>query len=205
MANYKSEMRLHDHDGTRLYLDAAERLAFKEAAKEEDSGKQLFCHVLYYTGCRPSEALELTPSRISLNESAIIFRTLKKRKRDLQGNKKPPQFRTVPVPERLIEELDLVFNLRHVAKLKTPKDKPLWEFSRVTGWNTVKRVMDRAGIEGAMATSKGLRHAYGIALALDKVPPVAIAKLLGHSDTSTTEIYTSPVGGELRDFAGAAW
>jgi integrase len=205
MPKFKPEMSLYDHAGGRLYLDATERVAFKDAARQEEPEKRLLCNVLVFTGCRPSEALELTPAGIQLNESAIRFRTLKKRKRDMQGNLKKAQYRAVPVPELLIEELDLVFNLRHNAKLKVPKDDLLWPFTRATAWNTVKRVMARAGIKGPMATSKGLRHAYGMALALDKVPPVAIAKLLGHSDTATTEIYTTPVGGELREFAQGAW
>jgi integrase len=73
----------------------------------------VFCHVLHYTGCRISEALALTPSRqILIENKVIVFRTLKKRKQDRHGNPKDPEYRRVEVPEQLIENLDLAFDLK---------------------------------------------------------------------------------------------
>ena len=42
--------------------------------------------------------------------------------------------------------------------------------SRPTAWRMVKRVMARAGIKGAQATSKGLRHGFGIAMLSGEKP-----------------------------------
>jgi len=65
--------------------------------------------------------------------------------------------------------------------------------------------MKRAGIEGKRATSKGLRHGFGIAMVQKGVSLHIVAKLLGHSDTSTTEIYTNCSGEEQHDMVMNVW
>ena len=158
MATYSPEMRLFDAEGGRLYVSADERARFLTAAAEESREHRVFCHLLHYTGCRPSEGLELTPQRVLLNENTIVFHTLKKRKYDSQGREKKPQYRHIPVPERLIEQLDLLFDLRCLINSKQSQNTPLWTMSRPTAWRMVKRVMARAGIKGPQATGKGLTH-----------------------------------------------
>ena len=200
------EMNLFDEHGRRLYLTEQERDLFLRAAKSENRENRIFCSVLHYTGCRISEALALSPRQISIPDQAIIFRTLKKRKLDNQGNIKKPQYRSVPVPERIIEDIDLVFDLR---KKRTPKEmnKPFWMMSRTTAWRMVKRVMSRAGITGPQATAKGLRHGFGVAMVTGENPlPLHIlADLMGHSSTATTEIYTRVIGGEKQKMVLRVW
>jgi len=206
METVLSEMRLFDDNGRRLYLTAAEREAFLLAAKNENREKRIFCNVLHFTGCRPSEALELTPGRIQWDEKAIIFRTLKKRKVDNQGREKKPQYRKVPVPGQQIEEIDLVFDLLGSFR-KKDLDTPFWSMSRTTAWRTVRKVMAAAGITGPQGSPKGLRHSFAIAM-LEADPPVPLnilADLLGHSSTKTTEIYLQAVGAEKRKMVLNAW
>ncbi len=149
-------MRLFSPTGGRLYLNAQEREKFLSALDEEDPNNRMFCQLLHYTGCRPTEALQLVSKRILIDELSIVFRSLKKRKIDSRGREKQPQYRTVPVPAVLIEQLDLVFHLRKLQKSGKNLDKPLWPMSRPTAYRLVKRVMDRAGIQGKQATGKGL-------------------------------------------------
>ena len=52
-------MQLHDAQGKRLYLTAAERVAFLAAAALAAGPVRTFCGVLHTTGCRVSEALAL--------------------------------------------------------------------------------------------------------------------------------------------------
>lgn len=200
------EMRLFDDAGDRLYLSAAERAAFLAAASAQPREDRVFCHLLHFTGCRPSEALELSPDRVLLDDRAVVFRSLKKRATDRQGRPKRPQFRTVPVPARLTDDLDLVFDLRRTRR---PQERrvPLWTMSRTTAWRLVQRVMAAAGIEGPQATAKGLRHGFGIAmLSGDKPLPLNVLRdLLGHTDTKTTEIYLQAVGAEKRQLVMQAW
>jgi len=204
MATFVPEMRLFDDQGQRLYLTADERKRFLYAADNDSPENIMFCKVLHYTGCRPSEALELSPSRILLDEKAIVIRTLKKRKYDSQGRERRPQFRKVPVPDRLIKELRLVFNLNRKFQ-KKEWIEPFWSMSRTTAWRVINQVMDKAGITGPQATGKGLRHAFGIAMIEGGAPITLVRDLLGHADTKTTEIYLQVVGEEKRDMVLNAW
>jgi integrase/recombinase XerD len=204
---YSPEMRLFSPDGKRLYLTKEERRLFLSAANQEDRQERMFCHVLHYTGCRPSEALELSPGRVLISESALVFRSLKKRKYDSKGRSKHPQYRTVPVLKELIDHLDLVFGIRKAQKSGRGLDKPFWPMSRPTAYRLVKRVMDRAGIKGKQATGKGLRHGFGVAMVTARKPlPIHIlSQLMGHSDTKTTEIYLQVVGEEKSQLVADAW
>ena len=201
------EMRLFSPSGERLYLNGLERKQFLAATSEEEPIQRMFCSVLCYTGCRPSEALELTPERILIEEQALVFRSLKKRKVDSKGRIKQPQYRTVQVPQEFIEKLDLVFGIRAIQKRGKDIRTSFWSMSRSTAYRIVKRVMKRAGIKGKQATSKGLRHAYGVGMVSAKKPlPIHIlSQLMGHSDTKTTEVYLQVVGEEKRQMVIAAW
>ncbi|MCB2181270.1 MAG: tyrosine-type recombinase/integrase [Desulfobulbaceae bacterium] len=88
MTKFFPEMTLFDEHGKRLYLSESERSRFLEASKSENRENRVFCAVLHFTGCRISEALELTDRQISIQDQAIIFRTLKKRKHDKQGRER---------------------------------------------------------------------------------------------------------------------
>jgi integrase len=206
-AEISPEMRLFSPAGERLYLITQERQRFLAALDEERPMDRLFCHVLHFTGCRPSEALEVTPGRILSEEKALVFRSLKNRKQDARGWVKQPQYRTVPVPEILIEQLDLVYGIRALQKKGKGLDIPLWTMSRPTAYRLVKRVMDRAGVFGKQATGKGLRHGFGVAMLTAKKPlPIhVLSQLMGHTDTKTTEIYLQVVGEEKRQMVTDAW
>ncbi len=144
---------------------------------------------------------------ISLSEKVIVFRASKERKFDNQGRGKLPQYRSIPVPNKVTDDTDLVFDLRRLARSSKNQDKPLWTMSRTTTWRMIKGVMKRAGIKGKQATSKGLRHGFGIAmLSGEKALPLNILRdLMGHSDSKITEIYASAIGEEKRNLALKAW
>jgi len=201
------EMRLFSPSGERLYLNADERQRFLAALDDEGPNDRMFCQLLHYTGCRPTEARELVIKRVLIDEQSIVFRSLKKRKTDSKGRIKQAQYRTVPVPPDFIERLDLVFDVRAQQKRGKSLDKPLWAMSRVTAYRLVKRVMDRAGITGKQATGKGLRHGFGVAMMTGKKPLALnlLSQIMGHSDTKITEIYLQFVGAEKHSMVMEAW
>ena len=201
------EMRLFSPGGERLYLNADERQRFLAALDEEDPIDRMFCQLLHYTGCRPTEARELVFKGVLINEQCIVFRSLKKRKTDSKGKIKLPQYRTVPVLPAFIERLDLVFDVRAQQKRGNALDQPLWHMSRPTAYRLVKRVMDRAGIKGKQATGKGLRHGFGVAMMTGKKPLALnlLSQIMGHSDTKITEIYLQFVGEEKHSMVMDAW
>jgi len=183
------EPSLFDSQGRRKYLSFDEVLRFLRAADRRTIAVKLFCLTIAYTGCRISEALELTPRRLDVGVGCIVLRTLKRRR---------VVFRAVPIPPALMRELVLY-------SLVMGRDDRLWPWCRQTGWKRVKEVMEAAEVSGEHACPKGLRHGYGIALAQRDVMLPQIKRWMGHARLQTTEIYLQAVGEQEREFADRLW
>ena len=89
--------------GTASTPDAEERAAFLAAARRQTSRDRTLCETLHYTGCRPSELVEITPARVGLSGGAVTIRSLKKR-RDASGAPRVV-YRSVPVPPDYLDTL----------------------------------------------------------------------------------------------------
>jgi integrase len=187
--------------GKRLYLTDSERKRFLEAADAEDRDIRTFCYVLAHTGCRISEALELVGERVDFDAGAIVFESLKKRRRGV--------YRAVPVPPTVLEMLGMVHGLkdkkRKTAATKGKPPPPLWAFGRTTAWKKVIAVMRAAGVKGPQATPKGLRHGFGVAAIQAGIPLNLLQRWLGHAQLTTTAIYANAVGPEERNIAARMW
>ncbi len=185
---------IQDRDGSRLYLNEDERLKFLQASQRFSVEVRSFCETLNYTGCRISEALELTVGRVDIDSHTITFETLKKRKRGV--------YRSVPIPARLTNTLELV----HRIRTTTDPSSKLWSWSRSTAWRKIKAVLELAQISAGPQTSpKGLRHGYGIAAISAGIPLNMLCKWMGHSSMETTSIYANAVGAEQRQIAEKMW
>ena len=199
-----SEMRLHDTQGNRLYLNTEERAAFLVAARRQPARDRTLCETLHWTGCRPSELLEITPARIDLSGGTIAIRSLKKR-RDAAGHQKTV-FRTVPVPPEFLDTLNTAHGIREAQKSRRKATAPIWDLSRVRIWQIAKRIMIDAGIPDAPHRSpKGLRHGFGVNATVQGVPLHMLQRWLGHAQLSTTAIYADAVGKEEQDIASRMW
>lgn len=180
---------LYDDTGGRKYVCASERQRFLAATDRSATETRTFALVLAFCGCRISEALSITASQLDPETDRLILRTLKRRRQ---------VFRAVPIPADLMQELV------RLAKGKR-SDERLWAWCRQTAWRRIKRLMDEAGIRGAQATAKGLRHGFGIANAEENVPPALTQRWMGHARLETTAIYQHAVGQEERAFAQRIW
>lgn len=199
-----SEMSLYDDQGNRLYLNAEERAAFLAAARQRPARDRTLCETLHYTGCRPSELIEITPARIDLSGGTVTLRSLKKRK-DSTG-KQRVVFRAVPVPPDYLDTLNTAHGIREAQKSTKAAKAPLWDLSRVRVWQIVKGVMIEAGIPDAPhRTAKGLRHGFGINAVVNGIPLHMLSKWLGHAQLSTTAIYADAIGKEEQDIAARMW
>ncbi len=136
---------LFDRGGVRKYLTARERLAFVYAASNESEAISTFCLTLAFTGARISEVLALTISRVDAADEAIVFETLKQRKKRV--------FRAVPIPGGLVPLL---------VSYGAGKSGRLWPWGRTTAWKTVKTVMREAGTAECLCKPKALRHAFAV-------------------------------------------
>ena len=191
-------MSLYDATGARKYLTRSERDAFLAAAEHADRQVRTLCMTLAYAGCRLSEALALTVDRVDLAAGVLVFATLKKR----QGG----HYRAVPVPSALLDALDLVHGIReHQSRRGKGRGECLWPWSRMTGWRAVHTVMQEAGLAGPHASSKGLRHSFGVTAVSAGIPLNLVQKWLGHAQLTTTAIYANAVGTEEKDIAKKMW
>lgn len=194
-------MRIFDPKGQRLYLTESERNAFLKAANQATREVRTFCMVLAYTGCRISEVLALTRRSIDFGQQAIVVESLKKRSSGI--------YRAIPVPDNLLNDLDLAHGLQDEAKKRRKKgagDPLLWPWSRMTAYRRVMEVMEAANIpDGPHKCPKGLRHCFGVIAVTNGVPLNMVSKWMGHASLEVTAIYANALGEEQRTIAARMW
>ncbi len=139
--------------------------------------------LLYATGLRVSELVGLRPEQISFNQGVV--RVLGK------GGKE----RLVPVGE---EALDWLQRYLHGARASLVKGRPCPQvfvsrkasgITRQGFWYRLRQYALRAGIQGPLSPHT-LRHAFATHLVNHGADLRVVQMLLGHSDLSTTQIYT---------------
>lgn len=187
---------LYAPTGARKYLNATERARFLAAADAQEPATRALCLMLVYTGCRLSEALNLTDDAVQTDGKVIAIRSLKKRRTGI--------VREVPVPDVLLQAIQDVQALRD-RDYKPERPGKIWSWHRTWAWTQVKRTMAQAGIGGIHATPKGLRHGFGVHAIQCGVPLNLVQKWLGHAQLSTTAIYADAVGPEEYAIAKRMW
>jgi len=187
---------LYAADGSRKYLNRAERERALAAAESLDPDEALFALALAWTGARVSEVLALTPQSFQMESGVVAISTLKRRRLSV---------REVPVPTSLMEALDSHFGLRAAQLDPTSSRKRLWPWHRVTAWRVVKDIMQRGGVTGRPACPRGFRHGFGVGTLQSGVPINLVQRWLGHAKISTTAIYAGACGPEEREIAGRFW
>lgn len=189
---------LFDPTGNRKYLTPAEREIFANTAMEFSKQQRIFGLMLYHTGCRISEALNLEIRHIDFATSCVTFETLKQRQKGV--------YRQVPLSAEFLRNLDDVFDLKINQRKGTKvRSRRLWDWTRQNGWLTISNIMKKAELKGIHATPKGLRHGFAIAC-LDKgIPLNMVQKWMGHARITTTAIYANATGQEERKLAARLW
>jgi integrase len=136
---------------------------------------------LLYTGLRFSEARFLEWQDIALDPPELWVRN----KPELGFMVKAGKERRVPLPPELVEDLQ--------ARQK----KSGWVLQADKGGQLDEKIfylaLKRAGKAAGIPFTVGahlLRHTYGSRLAMQGIPLPTIAAIMGHSDISTTMIYT---------------
>ncbi|MDZ4380799.1 MAG: tyrosine-type recombinase/integrase [Parvibaculum sp.] len=180
---------LYDQSGHRKYLTAKERRAFMAAAAERPADVHTLCWLIAETGCRLTEALELSAGRIDPSRGVVIFESLKKRRKGI--------YRAVPVRKELIAALDGI--------AQGNKTSPLWSWCRMTAYRRITETMELAKVSGPHANARGLRHSFAIAALEAGVPLNLVQRWLGHADMATTAIYADAIGTEERKLASRLW
>ncbi|CAN7249449.1 site-specific tyrosine recombinase XerD [Pararhizobium sp. LjRoot235] len=145
--------------------------------------------LLYATGMRVSELIALPASVLARNGRFLVVRG--------KGNKE----RMVPLSHSAIRALQAygAEMAKDNAAQKTPPPESQWLFpsSGKAGYlprqvfaRDLKGLAARAGIRVAAISPHVLRHAFASHLLANGADLRAVQELLGHSDISTTQIYT---------------
>ena len=195
-------MSLFSNRGERKYLNKEERKRFYKSRKMiKDLHERTFVELLFWTGCRISEALNLILMRVNVEDSCVVFQTLKQ-----HGKKKGTTFRIVHVPRKFMKRLNKVHGIvRTLRDALADHSKRLWRFGRQKGWRLVKGIMTKASIFGIRATPKGLRHTFGVHCILCGIPETRLQDWMGHANLRTTSIYVTVAQREDRGFARKTW
>ena len=189
--------------GERKYLDREERRAFLDATQQQEPRKKYYCQLLYYTGCRLSEALAVSYNNFDFQRYYVTIRTLKQGTRDGQPVER---YRDNELPESYLHEIQGFYaTIRGRRRHQIVATEPLWSISDRMARHYVADVMAAAGITGRKATSRGLRHSMGVMLAMEKVPVSVIQKVLGHSSVKNTMIYLDILDDERRQLISQVW
>jgi integrase/recombinase XerD len=155
---------------------------------------RLFCllELLYATGLRVSELVSL-PATSANAQGRFLTVTGK-------GNKE----RIVPLPQRCKEAMER-YNLVRKQSGKGVESRFLFPASSTEGHFTrqafardLKALAVRAGLDAALVSPHVLRHAFASHLLQNGADLRSVQQLLGHSDISTTQIYTHVLDERLK-------
>ncbi|MEX2353742.1 MAG: site-specific tyrosine recombinase XerD [Gammaproteobacteria bacterium] len=153
---------------------------------------RVMLEVLYATGLRVSELVSMRLDQLNLRQGVV--RIIGK------GNKE----RLVPLGEESMDWLARYLRDVRPGFFKGSPGTALFpstrgtEMTRQTFWHAIKRHAARAGI-GKPLSPHTLRHAFATHLLNHGADLRVVQMLLGHSDISTTQIYTHVARERLKD------
>lgn len=139
--------------------------------------------LMYASGLRVSEVVSLPLNQINLNAGLVMVTG--------KGNKE----RLVPLGDYASEWLSKYLAIARPELVKDKKVDTLFlsrlgrTMTRQTLWHRIHNLAKEAGIQGNLSPH-GLRHAFATHLINHGADLRTVQLLLGHSDLSTTQIYT---------------
>ncbi|MGI9342081.1 MAG: site-specific tyrosine recombinase XerD [Gammaproteobacteria bacterium] len=148
--------------------------------------------VLYATGLRVSELINLKQSEINLNQGVLRVTGKGERERLIplgdEAQNWLRDFIAGPRVEILLErQTDYLFPTRRGDRM-----------TRQAFWHIIKRYTKKAEIEGKLSPHT-LRHAFATHLLNNGADLRVVQMLLGHSDLSTTQIYTHVARARMKE------
>lgn len=187
---------LSEDDVSRL-LAAARDLGRTEADRARNT---CLIEVLYATGMRASELVELPISAVRGDPRMILVRG--------KGDKERMVPLSPPAREALTAWLLWRDEAEEVARIeKGQKPSPFvfpsrakaGHLTRVGFYQLIKEMAVQAGLSPDKVTPHVMRHAFATHLLAHGADLRAIQTLLGHADLSTTEIYTHVLDERLKE------
>jgi len=151
--------------------------------------------LLYATGLRVSELINLTQSQVNFNQGVLRIVGKGDRERLIplgdESQRWLKDFIDGPRMEILLErQTDYLFPTRRGDRM-----------TRQAFWHIIKRYAQKSGVRKKMSPHS-LRHAFATHLLNRGADLRVVQLLLGHSDLSTTQIYTHVARERLKDLHG---
>ena len=146
--------------------------------------------VMYATGIRVSELIDLNVDDVNLEGSYIRCATAKKT-------------RHVPLYPAALKALTIYMHEVRDAMLADPEEKALFvnvggsRMSRQGFWKILKHYQATARIDKEI-TPHTLRHSFAVHLLENGADLSSLQELMGHSDISSTQVYTHLINNKLK-------
>ena len=146
--------------------------------------------VMYATGIRVTELIDLNIDDVNLDLGII----------KCSGSKKS---RAIPLYPAALRALTAYLRDIRAAMLATPDEKALFvningvRMSRQGFWKILKHYQATAHIEKEI-TPHTLRHSFAVHLLENGADLGSLQELMGHSDISSTQMYTHMVNQKLK-------
>lgn len=165
-----------------LSFEEVERLLEIPLKDKYDFRNKAMLEVMYATGMRISELISLKYTDINLQQNIVMVYG--------KGGKE----RMIPLGDYATEALRIYMELYRPKLLKKPNDYVFLsvrgdKMSRQAFFKIVKREAKKRGIQTDFSPHT-LRHSFASHLLMNGADLRSIQELLGHSDISTTQIYT---------------
>lgn len=163
-------------------------LAAPDIATEEGIRDRAMLELMYAAGLRVSELVSMKQTDVDVHAGVVICHG--------KGSKE----RHVPVGKSAIHWLQQYAAIRAgygrsvYPNLFLARSKPL---TRHTAWATIKRLAEKASLRDVSPHT--LRHSFATHLLQHGADSRSVQALLGHSDISTTQIYTHITDRHLRN------
>ena len=190
--------RIHRKQVTFLHFDEVEDM-LEEIDISNESGlrDRAIIELLYSGGLRVSELVGLNRDSINLERREFMVRG--------KGSKDRPIFISQSAADRVRDYLDartdslpalFLNNSRHLQEVDTSGD-----YRRITARSVERIVKKYARLAGITkhVSPHTLRHSFATDLLMNGADLRSVQSMLGHSDISTTQIYTHVTDAHLKE------
>lgn len=146
--------------------------------------------VMYATGIRVSELIDLNIEDVNLDLGVI----------KCIGSKKT---RAIPLYPAALRALSVYLRDIRTGMVSDPNERALFvnisgvRMSRQGFWKILKQYQNKAGIEKEI-TPHTLRHSFAVHLLENGADLGSLQELMGHSDISSTQLYTNMINQRLK-------